>query len=202
MKGTIPVFAPIGSFDSELGNAMNATNIKTLLYTPLLAIATLGALGGCASEGPSTATRGASPNAAMLRANEGAAVWNSHNLDAIAQRFQPSATFSSPITGGAVPVARMLTSLQGLFAAVPDARVQVASVATPDEETMVQQWVVNGTWTAPFSSGVLAGVPPTGKTFTVPGASFIKFKDGKIISETQYYDQLAYMAQLGVLQKK
>ncbi|MDB5854781.1 MAG: hypothetical protein JWR22_2822 [Herminiimonas sp.] len=181
---------------------MNTKNVKTAVYAASLAIGTLGVLGGCASEGASTTTRGAPNSAAMQRATEGAAVWNSHNLDAISQRFQPSATFSSPITGGAVPVARMLTSLQGLFAAVPDARVQVASVATPDEETMVQQWVVNGTWTAPFSSGVLAGVPPTGKSFTVPGASFIKFKDGKIISETQYYDQLAYIAQLGVLQKR
>jgi steroid delta-isomerase-like uncharacterized protein len=176
--------------------------IKTWASAPLLILGTLLVLGGCASDVASTMPREAAAGVGMQRANEGSAVWNSHNLDAIAQRYQPDATFSSPITGGAVPVAQMLASLRGLFAAAPDVKVQVTSVATPDENTMVQQWVVDGTWTAPFSSGVLAGIPPTGKAFTVPGATFFKIKDGKILSETQYYDQLAYIAQLGVLQKK
>jgi steroid delta-isomerase-like uncharacterized protein len=176
--------------------------IRTWAFAPLLALGTLLELGGCASNGSSTMSNSTSAGIGMQRATEGSAVWNSHNLDAIAQRYQPDATFSSPITGGAVPVAQMLTSLRGLFAAAPDVKVQVASVAIPDENTMVQQWVVNGTWTAPFSSGVLAGIPPTGKAFTVPGATFFKLKDGKILSETQYYDQLAYIVQLGVLQKK
>ncbi|MDB5823918.1 MAG: SnoaL-like polyketide cyclase [Herminiimonas sp.] len=181
---------------------MNTKNIKTVVYAASLAIGSLAVLGGCASEGSSAMASGAPASAAMQRASDGVAIWNSHNLDAISQRYQPGATFSSPITGGAVPVAQMLTSLQGLFAAAPDVKVQVASVAAPDERTMVQQWVVSGTWTAPFSSGVLAGITPTGKAFTVPGATFFKLQDGKIISETQYYDQLAYIAQLGVLQKR
>jgi predicted ester cyclase len=68
-----------------------------------------------------------------------------------------------------------------------------------DEDTLAEQWVITGTWKKPFPAGPLAGVPPTGKAFSVPGASFLEWSDGKIQSSVHYYDQMALLTQIGVI---
>jgi ketosteroid isomerase-like protein len=41
--------------------------------------------------------------------------------------------------------------------------------------------------------------PPTGKSFSVPGASIIELQAGKIKRETLYWDSATFLRQLGLM---
>ena len=45
----------------------------------------------------------------------------------------------------------------------------------------------------------LEGIPATGKFVTMTLANAITVKDGKVVGEREYYDQLSLMQQLGVI---
>ena len=46
------------------------------------------------------------------------------------------------------------------------------------------------------------GIPPTGKSFEVPGIVIFRFSDGKIVEDWPIVDQLAMMRQLGAIPAK
>ena len=41
--------------------------------------------------------------------------------------------------------------------------------------------------------------PATGRKATIPGSVTVEFKNGKIVREDAYFDQMGMMAQLGLL---
>ena len=43
-------------------------------------------------------------------------------------------------------------------------------------------------------------IPATGKTVEMTGCQVVQFKDGKMIKSTQYYNMMAMMAQLGLVE--
>jgi steroid delta-isomerase-like uncharacterized protein len=128
--------------------------------------------------------------------------WNSHDAGAIAAAFHPSGVYSNPAAGSPLTGAAIAGYTQGLFTAIPDFKVDVVSVAPVNDHVLAEQWVIKGTWTKAFPGGPLAGVPPTGKSFAVPGAGFLDIKDGKIMSDTIYFDQMSFLTQIGVIQQK
>ena len=151
------------------------------------------ALGACA-QGPTP-----QQNAMMNVFTNYKAAWNGHDAKAIGAAFQADGTYTSPAAGGTIPAAGVAGFTQGLFAAMPDFHVNVVSVDPTDDNHVAEQWVVTGTWTQPFPAGPLAGATPTKKAIHLPGSSFIEFKDGKIVSDTLYFDQMAFLTQLGVI---
>jgi carboxymethylenebutenolidase len=46
---------------------------------------------------------------------------------------------------------------------------------------------------------LLPGVPPTGKSVEVPVVVLVQFREGKMASETLYWDQASVLVQLGLL---
>lgn len=126
------------------------------------------------------------------------AAWNSHDMQALGAYYAKDATYTDPGTGKLSGPA-IADAVQGLFTAIPDFKVQAVSADPISEDTLAEQWVITGTWTKPFPAGPLAGAKPTGKSFTVPGASFLKWRDGKIQSSIHYYDQMAFLTQIGVI---
>jgi len=54
------------------------------------------------------------------------------------------------------------------------------------------EWTFTGTNTGD------GDFPPTGRSVDVPGMSYFRFEDGKIIEETLVYDVLGMMVQLGL----
>lgn len=61
-----------------------------------------------------------------------------------------------------------------LLAAFPDLRVQVDGIVSNDEDVVVR-WTATGTHT-----GEGLPIPPTGKTATFAGISWIRARDGKL----------------------
>ena len=57
------------------------------------------------------------------------------------------------------------------------------------------EWDFSGTNTGAWADGS----PASGKPFSFPGASVFEVKDGKIVSQSDYYDALGFYKQLGMM---
>ena len=56
------------------------------------------------------------------------------------------------------------------------------------------EWVMTGT-----HSGELPGIPATGKSFSVRGVSIADLREGKISRNTDYYNLVSFLQQVGLL---
>ncbi|NCO63596.1 MAG: hypothetical protein GW839_08495 [Flavobacteriales bacterium] len=61
-------------------------------------------------------------------------------------------------------------------------------------DKLVKHWNFKGTNTGPFF-----GMPATGKTVDVDGATLVKMKDGKIAQEQDFMDNMVFLQQLGIV---
>jgi steroid delta-isomerase-like uncharacterized protein len=81
-----------------------------------------------------------------------------------------------------------------LFAAFPDAETTVTRVAAGQNEVAVE-WRMNAHFTgAPFQ-----GVEPTGRPVELRGVDMIEIADGKNVTNTAYYDGMAFARGAGLL---
>lgn len=167
------------------------------LTVPVICAALLSA--GCANMGGGSSGGSSAFKQTHNQFIEG---WNKRDAKMIAGVMHPDATFTSPNAGGTLNQQQFAGYLQTLFAAVPDFTVKKTEAGMTDKDSMVEQWVVAGTWTQPFPQGPLAGVPPTGKSFVLPGSNFIEWRDGKMASVVQYFDNMSLLTQLGVIGQK
>jgi steroid delta-isomerase-like uncharacterized protein len=118
--------------------------------------------------------------------------WNRHDPDAIVACFADGGTYTDPgagtLTGPAIGA-----YAGGLFAAFPDLSFDILSVAPTGDTTIAAEWLMKGT-----NAGSMRGLPPTGKTVSVPGADFIVVDGDKVRSVTGYFDGGAIPRQLGM----
>jgi ketosteroid isomerase-like protein len=66
-------------------------------------------------------------------------------------------------------------------------------------DAFADEWVFVGTHTGPVLLPDGTEVGPTGKHVEVQGMELVRVKDGKIVVDNLYYDNLAVASQLGVL---
>jgi steroid delta-isomerase-like uncharacterized protein len=81
-----------------------------------------------------------------------------------------------------------------LFTAFPDFETTVARVAAGQDEVAVE-WRSHGH----FSGGPFQGVDPTGRPVEVRGVDVIEIADGKNVTNTAYYDGMAFARGVGLL---
>jgi steroid delta-isomerase-like uncharacterized protein len=62
------------------------------------------------------------------------------------------------------------------------------------DDHLVKHWKFKGTHTGEFF-----GIPATGKSVDLDGATIVKMKDGKIASEQDFFDNMDLMTQLGLV---
>jgi steroid delta-isomerase-like uncharacterized protein len=77
--------------------------------------------------------------------------------------------------------------------AFPDGKIDIQKVVAAGD-TAVVEFIGQGT-----HNGDLMGVPPTGRTISIPVCDVLEIKDGKIFSEHEYIDIMTMMQQLGVV---
>ena len=65
-------------------------------------------------------------------------------------------------------------------------------------DTAINEWTVSGTNTGPMETPE-GTIPATGKRVSVSGSDALTVRDGLIRSQRAYYDQLAFMTQLGLV---
>ncbi|MEA2420662.1 MAG: hypothetical protein QOE60_2868 [Thermoleophilaceae bacterium] len=81
-----------------------------------------------------------------------------------------------------------------MFAAFPDAETTVTRVAAGQNEVAVE-WRMNAT----FSGAQFQGVEPTGRPVELRGVDIVEIADGEIVSNTAYYDGMAFARGAGLL---
>ncbi len=67
------------------------------------------------------------------------------------------------------------------------------------DDAFADEWVFVGTHTGPLVLPDGTELPPTGKRVEVKGMELVRVRDGKIVVDNLYYDNLAVAAQLGLL---
>ena len=87
----------------------------------------------------------------------------------------------------AVAVAELYTT------AFPDLSFEVRASYAPSDDVAILELVARGTHTGP-----LGDIPPTGRTAEVVGCNVVEARDGRIISEREYFDTFSLMQQLGL----
>src|SRR5688572_24095922 len=80
--------------------------------------------------------------------------------------------------------------------ALPDAKVTLLNVIESGEQGAAEL-TYSGTHTGPLATPQ-GEIPATGKPVSIPGAGFLTVREGKVVRFHGYYDQLAFMAQLGL----
>ena len=91
--------------------------------------------------------------------------------------------------------AEMRPYLGEVFSAFPDFKIDLTS-AFASGKWAATEWIMSGTF-----KGVLQplGLQPTGKSFSVRGASILELQDGKGRRNTDYYDSADFLRQIGVM---
>ena len=68
-------------------------------------------------------------------------------------------------------------------------------------DLVLTHWTGSGTHTERLATVAGETIPPTRRTARVSGAMLTKVKNGKIVGEWSYWDQLSLLAQLGITEQ-
>jgi predicted ester cyclase len=66
-------------------------------------------------------------------------------------------------------------------------------------DTFADEWSFVATHTGPFRLPDGTELAPTGKRVELRGMELVEVRDGKIVVDNLYYDNMAVMAQLGLI---
>jgi steroid delta-isomerase-like uncharacterized protein len=66
-------------------------------------------------------------------------------------------------------------------------------------DAFADEWTFVGTHTGPFALPDGSQLPPTGKRVELRGMEFVQVRDGKIVVDNLYYDNMASAVQLGLV---
>jgi predicted ester cyclase len=120
------------------------------------------------------------------------------------QRFEALGEVCSPEIAVTMPggislrgVDQLGQLLRAYFAAFPDLRHEVIDFVEAGEKIALELRV-GGTHTGTMQTPN-GPIPPTGRRVTWESVDFVTVAGGKIASWHAYYDQLAFLAQLGLL---
>ena len=121
------------------------------------------------------------------------AAWNAHDPDAVAAVFAEDAVVrevGNPLESHGRTAIRARAA--ALFIAFPDFTLERITLVV-DGDRHADRWVMTGT-----HRGELFGMPPTGRTVRVEGATFTRMgPDGLVVEDVHLSDLAGLMAQLG-----
>ncbi|WP_315918149.1 ester cyclase [Mesorhizobium sp. SP-1A] len=125
------------------------------------------------------------------------AAWNAHDSAKAAGYFADDVTYydasvGTPVTG---KDAAKTGVIDNFLNAVPDAVWKMRGDPVVQGDRVSFEWVFSGTNTGAWADGTKA----TGKKFSFNGASMFSVKDGKIATQSDYYDALGFYKQLGLM---
>lgn len=122
-------------------------------------------------------------------------VCNGRDLQVAEAIFDPECVYQEPVSvsPGGKGIQAIQQEVSIYHRGFLDARWIVHEVLAAENDKVVVRWTGQGTHT-----GVLAGIPPTGKTVSVDALSLFTCKNGKIIEMVDLWDALSMMQQLGL----
>lgn len=124
--------------------------------------------------------------------NDAYAAFNDHNLDDYITAFATDGILYDPLVGDGVSGPELQEYMGSVFEAFPDITADINRVISTESETAVEA-TYTGTHTGTFE-----GIPPTGKTATLPVVTIITISSEEITSWRDYWDQQTFATQLGL----
>lgn len=92
--------------------------------------------------------------------------------------------------------------LEDIYQTFPDFSFEIVDLAAEGDSVVVRTMVKGthlGTGQISINGGMLVGVEPTGRSFTVEHIHWYKLRDGKIVEHYATRDDIGMMQQLGLL---
>jgi C-1 hydroxylase len=86
---------------------------------------------------------------------------------------------------------------QRFVTALPDIHFEVLHVLAEGDHILIH-WTGSGTHAERLATVTGETIPPTRRRATVSGTMLTEVRDGKIVREWSYWDQLSLLAQLGI----
>ncbi len=121
---------------------------------------------------------------------------NAHDADSMGALYAEDAVFSDP-SGEYRGREAIVQYWQGFFAAFPDMKGRDEFKAESGD-TAINEWSAAGTHTGPLETPE-GTIPATGMRVTLRGCDVATVRGGLIQSHRAYYDQLGFLAQLGLV---
>jgi len=118
------------------------------------------------------------------------------DLDGAEQCFSVDAINVEPF-GGKMNMQQWRQYGEAFKRGLPDAHMEVSSILESGDKVAVEARFV-GTHTEPLLTpqGELS---PSGQKIDLPFSDFFEIRDGKIVNHRVYYDQVAFLTQLGIM---
>jgi steroid delta-isomerase-like uncharacterized protein len=122
------------------------------------------------------------------------AALDAHDLDGFRALLHPDAEDRFLAVGTFTGREAIVAFFKEMFAAVPDARLEIRRVVTADDVATVE-WTMRGT----FSGGSFQGIRATGKQIEIEGVDVVEVRDGLQYRNSIYYDGASFARQIGML---
>ena len=119
-------------------------------------------------------------------------IWNNKELSSLEIYFADQ--FIRRVNNAEIAASKIELSanIQVYFTGFPDLTLSIDDII-PYKDLVIMHWTIIGT-----NTGVFGESPPTGKKIKINGVSHIKFnKEGRIIYEDVFYNELLLLQQLG-----
>jgi len=120
------------------------------------------------------------------------------DLDAATAVFAADMRMTDPDLGTVEGLGAFREYLDGLKRPLPDAGAIVERIYEAGD-TVIVEGRFTGTNTGPLE-GPEGETPPSGRKVDLPFADFSRLSDGKIVEYRTYYDQVALLTQLGLME--
>jgi steroid delta-isomerase-like uncharacterized protein len=119
--------------------------------------------------------------------------WSSHNTEKTLSFYTDDCILEDLAFGGVKRgKGEVRDYINITFVMFPDVNFKVTSTFCSGD-WCASEWVMSGT-----HKGDAPKLPATGKNFAIRGVSIIELKDGKIKRESEYYNQTAFLQQVGL----
>jgi steroid delta-isomerase-like uncharacterized protein len=101
--------------------------------------------------------------------------------------------------GVSIPLSktRSIGYQQRFVTALPDIHLEVLHVLSEGDHVLIH-WTASGTHSERLATVTGETIPPTRRRVRVSGALLTEVRDGKIVRDWSYWDQLSLLAQLGI----
>jgi steroid delta-isomerase-like uncharacterized protein len=120
------------------------------------------------------------------------------DLDAATAVFAADVRMTDPDLGTVEGLQAFRAYLEGLKGPLPDAGAIIERIYEAGD-TVIVEGRFTGTNTGPLE-GPEGETPPSGRKVDLPFADFSRLSEGRIVEYRTYYDQVALLTQLGLME--